>query len=348
MRSYRLAEFGAPLEVVDMPNPAPEGRQVLLKVKASGVCHSDIHIWEGCYDLGGGRKMPMKGIPLPLTMGHETVGEVVAVGPEAEGVSIGETRLVFPWIGCGKCAICAAGDEHLCNRPRQLGVTCDGGYADHILVPDAKYLVDITGIAPDVAAPYACSGLTTYSALQKFRDFLATDPVLILGAGGLGLMALTLLKAMNAKGAVVVDIDPAKREAALAAGAIAAVDPAAPDAVKQVISAAGGPLRGALDLVGNAATSALGFDALGKGGKLVIVGLFGGQATWALPMFPIKAATVQGSFVGSLKELHELVDLVKAGKVPGVPLIHRPLSEVAATLEDLRAGRIVGRAVLTP
>lgn len=348
MRSYRLAEFGAPLETVDTPTPRPEGKQVLLKVKASGVCHSDIHIWEGSYDLGGGRKMAMKGIPLPLTMGHETVGEVVAVGPEAEGVKVGETRLVFPWIGCGKCSICAAGDEHLCNRPLALGVTCDGGYADHIVVSDPKYLIDITGVAEDVAAPYACSGLTTYSALKKFSDFLTTDPILILGAGGLGLMALTLLKAMNAKGAVVVDIDPAKREAAVAAGAIAAVDPTAPDAVKQIMSAAGGGVRGALDLVGNTATTQLGFDALGKGGKLVIVGLFGGQASWSLPMFPIKAATVQGSFVGSLAELHELIDLVKGGKVPAVPLIHRPLAEVAATLEDLRHGRIVGRAVLTP
>lgn len=348
MISYRLAEFGAPLETVDAPTPTPEGKQVLLRVKASGVCHSDIHIWEGSYDLGGGRKMAMRGIPLPLTMGHETVGEVIAVGPEAEGVKIGETRLVFPWIGCGKCSICLSGDEHLCNRPQALGVTCDGGYADHMIVSDSKYLIDITGISADVAAPYACSGLTTYSALKKFSDFLSTDPILILGAGGLGLMALTLLKAMNAKGAVVVDIDPAKREAAVAAGAIAAVDPTAPDAVKQIISAAGGAVRGALDLVGNTATTSLGFDALGKGGKLVIVGLFGGQANWSLPMFPIKAATVQGSFVGSLSELHELIDLVKAGGVPAVPLIHRHLRDVAATLEDLRHGRIVGRAVLTP
>lgn len=348
MRSYRLAAFGEPLQTSDEPTPQPEGTQVLLRVKASGVCHSDIHIWEGSYDLGGGRKMPMKGVPLPLTMGHETVGEVVAIGPDAKGVKPGDVRLVFPWIGCGQCALCKAGDEHLCNRGRALGVVCDGGYADHIVVPDPKYLLDIDGIDPAVAAPYACSGLTTFSALKKVEHVMKEQPILIIGAGGLGLMALTLLKAMGSQGAVVVDIDPKKREAALAAGAIAAVDGAAPDAVKQITKAAGGGVLGAIDLVGNTASTSVGFDALGKGGKLVIVGLFGGTGNFALPMFPIKAATVQGSFVGSLAELHELMGLVKSGVIPPVPLIRRPLADVAATLMDLRDGRIVGRAVLTP
>ncbi|GGC84402.1 alcohol dehydrogenase [Chelatococcus reniformis] len=348
MRSYRLKDFEQPLETVDEDTPTPEGTQVLLRVKAAGVCHSDIHIWEGSYDLGGGRKMAMRGIPLPLTMGHETVGEVIAAGPEAEGVKAGDVRVVFPWIGCGKCALCQAGDEHLCNRPRALGVVCDGGYADHIVVPHPRYLLAIDGVDPAVAAPYACSGLTTFSALKKLEHVFKDEPIMIIGAGGLGLMALTLLKALGGKGAVVVDIDAKKREAALAAGALAAVDGAAPDAVKQATAAAGGGLRGVVDLVGNTQSTSLGFDALGKGGKLVIVGLFGGAAAFALPMFPIKAATVQGSFVGSLSEFHQLMELVRAGAVPAVPLIRRPLAEVGQTLEDLRGGRIVGRAVLTP
>jgi propanol-preferring alcohol dehydrogenase len=197
------------------------------------------------------------------------------------------------------------------------------------------------------AAPYACSGVTTYSALRKVADVLAHEPILIIGAGGLGLMALSLVKAMGGKGAIVVDIDARKRQAALEAGA-AAVDGAAPDARRQIMQAAGGPVRAAIDLVGSERTSALGFDVLPKGGKLVIVGLFGGAAPWSLPLIPIKAATIQGSYVGSLAELRTLLDLVRRKSVPPIPVTRRPLNQAQQSLEDLREGRLVGRAVLTP
>jgi alcohol dehydrogenase, propanol-preferring len=350
MKSYRVTAFGAPLEAIEAPTPKPSGTEVLLRVKAAGVCHSDLHIWEGGYDLGHGKRMSLKdrGIPLPLTMGHETVGEVVAAGPDAEGVKPGEVRLVFPWIGCGKCPLCVAGDEHLCAQPRCLGVYCDGGYADHIVVPHPRYLLDLQGLDPVTAAPYACSGVTTYSALRKVADVLAHEPILIIGAGGLGLMALTLLKAMGGKGAIVVDIDERKRRAALEAGAIAAVDVAAPDARRQIAQAAGAPVRAAIDLVGSEQTAALGFDCLPRSGKLVIVGLFGGAAPWSLPLIPIKAATIQGSYVGSLAELKALLDLVRKKSVPPIPVTRRPLGEANQTLDDLRRGKLVGRAVLTP
>src|SRR5438046_967691 len=248
MKSYRVTEFGTPLQMIELPTPQPSGTEVLLRVKAAGVCHSDLHIWEGGYDLGHGRRMSLKdrGIPLPLTMGHETAGEVVAFGPQAEGIKVGEVRLVYPWIGCGKCPVCASGDEHLCATPRCLGVYCDGGYADHITVPHPRYLLDLQGLDPVTAAPYACSGVTTYSALRKVADVLEREPILIIGAGGLGLMALSLLKAMGGKGAIVVDIDPRKRQAALDAGAIAAVDGAAQDPRRRSTRAAGAPGRQAV------------------------------------------------------------------------------------------------------
>ena len=350
MKSYQVAEFGAPLRAAERPNPQPTGAQVLLKVRAAGVCHSDLHIWEGGYDLGHGRRLSLqdRGIALPLTMGHETVGEVAAVGPEAEGVKPGEVRLVYPWIGCGTCRVCRSGNENLCAAPRFLGVHCDGGYADHILVPHPRYLLDLAGLDPVTAAPYACSGLTTYSALRKVADVMAEEPILVIGAGGLGLMCLALLKALDGVGAVVVDIDSRKREAALAAGALAAVDGTAPDAVTQVVRAAGGPVRAAIDLVGSPQTAALGFDALAKGGKLVVVGLFGGAAPWALPFIPMKAATIQGSYVGNLAELQELLDLVRRKAVPPIPVTPRPLDQATDTLETLQRGELVGRAVLTP
>ncbi|TKT69936.1 zinc-binding dehydrogenase [Afipia massiliensis] len=350
MKSFRVTEFNAPLTEVDVATPKPEGTQVLLKVKAAGVCHSDLHIWEGGYDLGHGRKLSLKdrGVSLPLTMGHETVGEVVAFGPEAKGVAVGDVRLVYPWLGCGKCDTCLAGDENMCIvKPNSIGVYCDGGYADHITVRHPRYLLDLKGLDPVTAAPYACSGVTTYSAIKKLETVL-DRPIVIFGAGGLGLMALSLLKAMGGKGAIVVDIDANKRKAAEEAGALASVDGAAPDALQQIMSKAGGPILGVIDLVGNAATAALGFDCLSKGGKLVVVGLFGGGAPWALPLIPIKAITIQGSYVGNLRETQELIDLVREKGIAPIPVTTRPLAQADASLKDLQQGKLVGRAVLVP
>jgi alcohol dehydrogenase, propanol-preferring len=350
MKSYDVAECGAPLKLFERPTPQPSGSEVLLRVLAAGVCHSDIHIWEGHYDLGGGKKLKLteRGVKLPLTMGHETVGEVVALGPEAKGARIGDKRLVFPWLGCGSCAVCRRGEEQLCLAPRFLGVFRNGGYADHILVPHARYLLDIGDMKPAEAAPYACSGLTAFGALQRVGAVLKDEPVVVIGAGGLGLMCLGLLKAMGGKGAIVVDTDAGKRAAALKAGALAAIDGAATDAAKQVMAAAPNGVWAAIDFVGATSTAQLAVDSLTKGGKLVIVGLFGGDITLPLPFIPMRAMTIQGSYVGSLAEARELLELVKRTRLPSIPITTRGLETADATLQDLRAGRVIGRAVLTP
>jgi len=356
MKSFKVADFHAPLKEVDQPTPQPTGTQVLIKVKAAGVCHSDLHIWEGGYDLGHGRKplsLKDRGVSLPLTMGHETVGEIVAFGPDVKAsdkgdLKIGDVVLAYPWLGCGKCDTCLGGDENMCAvKPNALGVYCDGGYADYMVVPNAKYLLNLKGLDPVTAAPYACSGVTTYSALKKVEKDLQT-PIVVIGAGGLGLMLLSLLKAMGGKGAIVVDIDARKREAAVAAGALAAVDGKAPDALEQLQKAAGGPIRAVIDLVGNAQTTQLGFDCLAKGGRLVIVGLFGGGATFPLPLIPIKAITIQGSYVGNLRETQELLDLVRSKKIAPIPVTTVPLAKAYDSLLELQKGKLVGRAVLTP
>jgi D-arabinose 1-dehydrogenase-like Zn-dependent alcohol dehydrogenase len=355
MRSYQVADFNAPLKEIEQPTPQPTGTQVLIRVKAAGVCHSDLHIWEGGYDLGHGRKplsLKDRGVTLPRTMGHETAGEVVAFGPDVteadkRGLKIGDVALAYPWLGCGQCATCLADEENMCSKPQALGVYCDGGYADHMTVRHPKYLLNLKGLDPVTAAPYACSGVTTYSALKKVEKDFGT-PIVIFGAGGLGLMALSLLKAMGGRGAIVVDIDAKKREAAEQAGALATVDGRAPDALEQLAKKAGEPIRAVIDLVGNAATTQLGFDCLTKGGKLVIVGLFGGGATFALPLIPIKAVTIQGSYVGNLRETQELLDLVRAKKIPPIPVTSLPLAKANDALVDLQKGRLVGRAVLVP
>jgi alcohol dehydrogenase/propanol-preferring alcohol dehydrogenase len=356
MKSFRVAEFNAPLKEMNEPTPQPAGTKVLIKVKAAGVCHSDLHIWEGGYELGHGRKplsLKDRGVSLPLTMGHETVGEIIAFGPDVKesdkaGLRVGDVVLAYPWLGCGKCKTCIGGDENMCIvKPSALGVYCDGGYADHMTVPHPKYLLDLKGLDPVTAAPYACSGVTTYSALKKVESAFDT-PIVIIGAGGLGLMALSLLKAMGGKGAIVVDIDAKKREAAAEGGALAIVDGGAADALEQLIKAAGEPIRAVIDLVGNAKTAQLGFDCLTKGGKLVMVGLFGGGAPWALPLIPIKAITIQGSYVGNLRETQELLDLVRTKKIAPIPVTSMPLAKANEALVDLQKGRLVGRAVLTP
>ena len=310
MKSFQVAEFNAPLKEVDQPTPQPTGTQVLIKVKAAGVCHSDLHIWEGGYDLGHGRKplsLKDRGVSLPRTMGHETVGEVRGVRARRQGRRQGRSQGRRRRAGLSLARLRQVRDlsrrrrEHVRVKPNSLGVYCDGGYADHMTVPHPKYLLNLKGLDPVTAAPYACSGVTTYSALKKVESAFNT-PIVIFGAGGLGLMALSLLKAMGGKGAIVVDIDARKREAAEAAGALATVDGKAPDALEQLAKKAGGPIRAVIDLVGNAQTTQLGFDCLTKGGKLVIVGLFGGGAPWALPLIPIKAITIQGSYVGNLRE----------------------------------------------
>ncbi len=352
MKCYCVVDFKSALKLIEQPTPTPTGKEVLVEVRAAGVCHSDLHFWEGGYDLGNGRTLSLKdrGIKLPMTMGHETAGTAVAMGPEAKGVTLGKNYLVYPWIGCGKCPACVEDDlDNHCAAPQYLGVHRDGGYADHILVPDAKYLLDIGDLDPAMIAPYACSGITTYSALNKVgaRTF-QKHPVVIMGAGGLGLMCLALVKAQGGAGAIVVDIDPVKRQAALDAGALAAIDGAAPDAAQQIIKANGGKLvQAVIDLVGAPSTTGLAFDILIKGGKLVIVGLFGGATPWPIAFIPMKALQILGSYTGSLQEMRDLMELVKSGKITPIPVHKHPLSDADQVLMSLREGKVTGRAVLT-
>ena len=349
MKSYDLCECGTPLRPIERPTPKPAGTEILLKVLAAGVCHSDLHLSEGYFDLGGGRRLRLedRGMKLPLTLGHENVGEVVAAGPEARGVKIGARVLAHPWIGCGSCKVCRRGEENLCLAMRSLGVFLNGGYADHILVPHPRYLIDIGDLPPERVAPLACSGVTAYGALKKIGT-LKTEPTVIIGAGGLGLMCLALHRAMGGHAAIVVDIDAAKRAAAAKAGAQAVIDGEAPDAVQQIVEATKGGAFAAVDFVGSPTTARLGIDSLTRGGKYIIVGLYGGELTLSLPPIPMRALTIQGSYVGTLAELTELIELVRRTGLPAVPVATRPLAAVNAALTELKEGKVIGRLVLTP
>jgi D-arabinose 1-dehydrogenase-like Zn-dependent alcohol dehydrogenase len=351
MRMFQLCVCGQPLQANEQPTPEPKGTEVLLKTLAAGVCHSDLHIADGYFDMGGGKTLSLqdRGMTLPRTLGHENVGEVVAAGPDAKGVKVGARVLADPWIGCGNCPACARGDDNLCRAMRSLGVFSNGGYATHILVPHPKYLFDIGDLPPDRVAPLACSGVTTYGALKKVPT-LKEEPTVILGAGGLGLMCLALHQKMGGHSAIVVDVDAAKRDAAKKAGAAHVVDGGASDAVQQIMKATkdGAGAWAVIDLVGSSASARVGYDSLVKGGKYIIVGLYGGELTVSLPPIPMRALTIQGSYVGSQHDMKELMELVRAKGLPDVPVATRPLADVNAVMDDLRAGKIIGRVVLTP
>ncbi len=347
--SFRLTRIGARLEATAEPLPQPTGTEVLLRVQACGVCHSDLHLAEGFFDLGGGNKLDLsKGMPLPLTLGHEIAGEVVAVGPQAGGALAGQRRVAFPWIGCDACPACRRGLEQFCDRPRALGVTRHGGFSDHVMVPHPRYLFDHAQLPQAFAATLACSGLTAFSALGKAAPITQDQPLLIIGAGGVGQAAISIARALFGVGPVVADIDPAKREAALAAGASEAVDPQDKELRRRLLKQTDGGFAAAIDFVGMTATAELGLSTIRKGGKLIVVGLFGGSLSIALPTLPLRGVNVVGSYVGSLVEMDQLMALARSGVIAPTNIETRSLADVQATLDDLRAGRIRGRAVLLP
>ena len=349
MRSWQIVDWGKPLEPRDYADPQPQGGQVLMKVDACGVCHTDLHLHEGFFDLGGGEALRVadRGVKLPFTMGHEVVGTVLAAGPDAEGVAPGDRRIVYPWIGCGQCEVCRKGQELLCLKPRIVGTWKDGGYSDRVIVPDARYLVDFDGIPEGLAATYACSGLTAYSAVRKVGELGPDDSLLLIGAGGVGLSTLHIARAITRARLIVADVDPAKRALAEREGAVV-IDNAAEGALAKVRELGGGGVSAAIDHVGRPTTARFGIEALRKGGTMVVVGLYGDRLTIPVPWLPLRMLTLRGSFTGTLDELKELVALARAGRIPPIPVQDRPIAEVNAVLDDLRKGRVAGRVVLRP
>jgi alcohol dehydrogenase len=305
---------------------------------------------DGYFTLGDGKQLDVRaGRTLPFTLGHEIAGEIEVGGPDADaipGAKVGTKVAVYPWIGCGQCPACKAGDENICANPRHLGITVDGGYATHVLVPHPRYLIDYAPLPASYAGALMCSGLTAYAALKRLASRASRAPLLLIGAGGVGLMGLALARAMYGA-PFVADIDPKKREAALAAGAKEAFDPADPNTRKAVLKASGG-IYAAVDFVGSDKSLNFATGVLAKGGKVVVTGLLGGGYATAVAMFPLKAMAIEGTQTGTLAEARELVDLVRAKAIAPPPIAERPLDQASKTLDELRAGQIVGRVVLTP
>ncbi len=347
MLSYDVVEWGQPLERIERETPAPKGTEVLVRLRYCGVCHSDAHIRDGYFGLGGGRRLSMseRGMRLPATLGHEPFGTVIAAGPEAFDAPVGADRLIYPWTGCGACARCREGLDNYCMAPKMIGIQRPGGYADHLLVPHPRYLVDASGIDPVWAATLSCSGLSSYSAVTKLKPIPRGEWVVVIGAGGLGLSAVGMLRALGHERIVSVDVADAKLAAATAAGALAIVNSSETAALQKLKQITAGALYGAVDFVGTQATANLALAALRKGGKLVLVGLFGGEMPLSIGETILRAIAIQGSHLGSLEELKAVVALARTGKIKPIPIATRPLAEVNRTLDELKAGKILGRVV---
>ena len=351
MKAYQVVENGKPLEEREIEKPKPTGKEILLKTVACGVCHSDVHIHEGYFSLGDEAKLPVPLMTDALAMGHEIFGEVVELGDQVKDIEIGKKYVAYPWIGCGDCNECKNEREHYCSplTTKNLGINVDGGYAEYVLVPDSKYLFDAGDTPDEVAGSYACRGLTAYSALKKADLKKGQHSVVIISAGGLGLLSLKIIQAAYSINPIVVDIDDDKLDLAKKAGASAVINSKDEKIYEKIAELTEGGATSVIDFVGAAETFELasGMFGMKRGGTYVIVGLIGGETNLQLPMTTLTARTIRGIYVGSLAEMGELMQLVKEGKIEHVDVEKRNASTANETLNDLKNGKINGLVCLT-
>jgi propanol-preferring alcohol dehydrogenase len=339
VRAVQLVRWQAEPELRDVAVPEPGAGEVLVQVAGAGLCHSDLHLME----------WPEGTLPwrLPFTLGHETAGAVAALGAGASGFDEGDRVLVYgPW-GCGACVQCVRGAENLClyrfDRPGAgCGLGYDGGLAEYVLVPSVRFLVPLGDLDPVAAAPLTDAALTPYHALKPVLPHLVPgSSVLVIGVGGLGSIAVQLLRVLSPARVVAVDLREASRELALRYGAAAALDPAG-----DVRDALGAGATLVLDFVGNDATLALAAGSLEIGGHVAVVGLGGGSFPMAFGAVPLEWSLRRPSW-GTLPELHEVVALAHSGAIE-IPVERLALEDAPDGYRRLHDGEIGGRAVVVP
>jgi alcohol dehydrogenase, propanol-preferring len=351
MKAARIVKVNEKLEIQQLETPKPKGSQVLVKVQSSGVCHSDIHLWEGYYEGIGGQplKTTDRGVNYPLTPGHEVAGIVDALGEQAEGFSKDDKVLVYPWIGEGLCPACRIGEENLCDKPRSLGVYMNGGYAEYVLIPSYKYLVKIgDGMDIDASATLSCSALTAYGAVKN-ANLKPDDNVVIVGAGGLGLMAIQLAKAVTGARIIAMDLDDKKLEFAKKEGADTTVNSKNEDPIKAVMELTDKMGADAvIDFVNASKTVESDMQFLRRRARVVLVGLFGGELKLSLVSMPTRAYKLIGSYTGTISDLIELVSLARRGVIKPVVSNRFKLDQATDALTMLKDGKILGRGVINP
>ncbi|GAB3245464.1 NAD(P)-dependent alcohol dehydrogenase [Nocardioides dilutus] len=336
MSAYRLPDWGGTLELVEVPVPVARGREVLLEVRAVGLCHSDLFVMT----------CPAGTLPyeLPLTLGHEVAGRVVAVGEDADPALVGRDGVVHGVWSCGSCHNCLRGRDNHCVDLRGrvgCGLGRDGGLADYVLLPDERHFVAADGVPPAVLAPLADAGLTAYHAIRCEQDALVGDcTALVIGVGGLGHLAVQILRATTSAQVVAVDPRSEARELATELGAHLAGA-----TVEEAM--AGGRADVVLDFVGSDDTMAAGASVLQPGGRLVVVGGARGSMAvgkgLALPL----GWGVSAPFWGTRADLVAVVELAQQGLLQ--PVVEEvPFSEVVAAYARLHEGGVTGRLVVLP
>jgi propanol-preferring alcohol dehydrogenase len=333
MRAAVVPQLGAPLEIRELPTPEPGPGQVLVRVEASGLCHTDIHAARGDW--------PVKPTA-PFIPGHEGVGIVERLGTGVTELRVGE-RVAMPWLAyaCGRCRYCISGMETLCQQQRDMGYSVDGGYAEFALA-EARFAVPVPeGIDPVDAAPLTCAGVTTYKAV-KVSGARSTDLVSVVGVGGLGHLAVQYAAIAGAT-VVGVDVQDDKLDAAKRLGATYTVNAAREDAAAAVQKLGGADVAIALAVAPQAIKSA--FDSLRPGGRLVLVSL-PKDGTLELPIFQtvLKGISVIGSIVGTRQDLAEVFALHAAGRTTVITETRR-LEQAKESFEDVLAGRVTARLV---
>jgi alcohol dehydrogenase, propanol-preferring len=342
VKAFRMTQWQEAPEFCDVDIREPGPGEVLVKVGGAGVCHSDLHVMA----------MPAGALlyPLPFTLGHENAGWVERVGAGVEGVAGGEAVIVYSVWGCGRCAACRVGAENYCEKAPLFsggGLGLDGGMASHMLVPAARFLCPLGDLDPRQAAPLTDAALTTYHAVKRSLSLLVPgSTAVVVGAGGLGQMAIQILKAVSPARVIALDLSGEKLAAAKSLGADATVvaDDRAAEHVRDLTHGAGAEL--VLDIVGSDATLRLAVSVGRRLGHLTLVGIGGGSLPFSYLGVPTELSFAS-VFYGSIPELAEVTTLAQAGKIrPQVELF--PLDQATQVYQRLREGSVHGRAVITP
>jgi len=332
MKAAVLREPGAPLSIESVADPEPGPGEILIKVEACGVCHTDLHLAAGDWRLS----------KLPLILGHEVAGVVTAVGAGVRNFKPGD-RAGVPWIysTCGACEFCTSDREALCPDISVTGFMVDGGYAEY-LKARASHAVPIpAAISPVNAAPLMCAGLTPYRAL-KISGLRVGETVAVWGVGGLGHYAVQIAKAMGAR-VVAVDTVESKLELARELGADAVADASSGKPEKYIRDMGGAHV--VISLAPAPEAIAQGFEALRRGGTLVVVGMPPGSFTLPITRSVAKGVRILTSAVGTRQDLREVLALAAAGKIRSVAETCR-LEEINEVFVRLRAGKVTGRVVI--
>jgi alcohol dehydrogenase, propanol-preferring len=342
VRAYRLIGVGR-AELVEVPRPEPLPGEVLLRVLAAGVCRTDLALLRG-----GGH-----GLALPVTLGHEVVGEVTALGEGVAAPQPGTVVAVYELLGCGRCSACAGGQDNVCRDviPGAIGITRDGGMADHVAVP-VRNLVALGDVDPVHAAPLTDAGMTALHAVERGRPLLEPGATaVVVGIGGLGHLAVQFLRATSRVRVLAVDLDRARLDFAANIGADDGVL-TGPDAAERILAAnAGRKVEVVFDFVGAQESLDLAAEVTGRGGAIVVTGGGGGRLSITARMgaggAPDREVAMVHTFGGTRDDLVRALALAEAGRVR----THVDVSELAAAgpvLGDLDAGNVLGRAVLVP